>query len=57
MPPNFRNESENKIKLLINNEKNKKSLVKFDFGNCKICFDKATGIHYGIPSCEGCKVN
>ena len=29
---------------------------KFDFGRCKICKDKATGIHYGIPSCEGCKV-
>ena len=29
---------------------------KFDFGRCKVCKDKATGIHYGIPSCEGCKV-
>lgn len=27
------------------------------FGKCKVCKDKATGIHYGIPSCEGCKVN
>jgi hypothetical protein len=26
------------------------------FGNCKICKDRATGIHYGIASCEGCKV-
>ena len=25
------------------------------FGNCKICHDKASGIHYGIASCEGCK--
>ena len=33
-----------------------KSHQKFDFGRCKICKDKASGIHYGIPSCEGCKV-
>jgi hypothetical protein len=24
---------------------------------CKVCFDKATGIHYGVATCEGCKVN
>ncbi|CAF0864713.1 unnamed protein product [Brachionus calyciflorus] len=29
--------------------------VPFNFGKCKVCKDKATGIHYGIPSCEGCK--
>ena len=42
------------------NERSNKELRKrhgqFDFGRCKICKDKATGIHYGIPSCEGCKV-
>ena len=38
------------------NKESKKSHEKFDFGRCKICKDKATGIHYGIPSCEGCKV-
>ncbi len=27
----------------------------FTFGNCKICQDKATGVHYGITTCEGCK--
>ena len=27
-----------------------------NFGKCKICYDKATGIHYGVVSCEGCKV-
>ena len=38
------------------NKESKKSDGKFDFGRCKVCKDKATGIHYGIPSCEGCKV-
>ncbi len=27
----------------------------FTFSNCKICNDKATGVHYGITTCEGCK--
>ena len=28
-----------------------------NFGLCRVCKDKATGIHYGIRSCEGCKVS
>lgn len=36
---------------------NSKSLLeKAQFGNCKICNDKASGIHYGVVTCEGCKV-
>lgn len=30
--------------------------AKTNFDRCKVCLDKATGFHYGISSCEGCKV-
>ena len=30
--------------------------IKNIFGRCKVCDDEATGIHYGIKTCEGCKV-
>ena len=30
--------------------------VPFPFGKCRICKDRATGIHYGVATCEGCKV-
>lgn len=23
----------------------------------RVCSDKATGAHYGVPTCEGCKVD
>lgn len=29
----------------------------FPFGDCRVCADKATGVHYGVATCEGCKVS
>nr|ASL70587.1 nuclear receptor [Brachionus plicatilis] len=34
---------------------NDKFEVKYNFGKCRICKSEATGIHYGVSSCEGCK--
>ena len=34
----------------------KRAKSTFPFGKCKVCNDKATGVHYGVASCEGCKV-
>ena len=29
---------------------------KQPFVPCKVCGDRASGYHYGVTSCEGCKV-
>lgn len=36
---------------------NSKQKIECSVGDCKICGDTATGIHYGIATCEACKVN
>ncbi|CAF3092333.1 unnamed protein product [Rotaria sp. Silwood2] len=35
--------------------KTKRTRLTFPFGACRVCSDSATGIHYGIATCEGCK--
>jgi len=41
--------------LAFDNQKPEKKTVAFPFGKCRICHDTATGVHYGVVTCEGCK--
>jgi hypothetical protein len=51
-------EDSNSSSMNVNSE-TEKSLPKrnsAEFGECRVCTDKANGVHYGLPTCEGCKV-
>ncbi|CAF0770911.1 unnamed protein product [Brachionus calyciflorus] len=43
------------ILLVKSRNENRTHEISYDFGDCKICADKSTGIHYGISTCEPCK--
>ncbi|CAF1055128.1 unnamed protein product, partial [Brachionus calyciflorus] len=42
--------------LSIKKAQNDDNLIRFEFGLCRICSDEATGIHFGVSTCEPCKV-
>lgn len=48
------------VPKVVNKNKNlngaKNDVVNNFGGICRVCMDKTTGYHYGILSCEGCKV-
>jgi hypothetical protein len=41
--------------IVENQTKTNKTEQKYPFGNCRVCNDQSTGIHYGVSTCEGCK--
>ncbi|CAF3634903.1 unnamed protein product [Rotaria sordida] len=49
------NTKQTESSLSPKSSKTKRTRLAFPFGACRVCSDSATGIHYGIATCEGCK--
>lgn len=39
----------------MENDANSSNGLKKPETACEVCNDKATGVHYGLTTCEGCK--
>ena len=52
-----KNEMELNCEKTLNKKLKLSPDITINFGICKICDEKSSGIHYGISTCEGCKVN
>lgn len=54
--PNFPTEVNLQKSLSEKRQTNEMLLIRYNFGFCRVCQEQATGIHYGVSTCEGCKV-
>lgn len=52
---NSNSNNDQELSASPNSSKAKRTRLSFPFGACRVCSDSATGIHYGIATCEGCK--